>query len=289
VELLQVKAVKSLTEKVLTAISRPQGGTNDEVSTMTMRTLLKEDDPEPYRVIEGAPSSDYIVICDHAGNRIPRLLGNLGVAQRDLDRHIGWDIGASDVAESLGRELAALVVLQPYSRLVIDCNRPLTSPQSVVQESDGTVIPGNLAITPEQAELRAQCIFEPYHTRIRRELDERSARGRTSLLIFLHTFTPVLAGSARAWHAGVLHHRDKRLAAPLLRGLRSEQDLVIGDNEPYAASESTDYGLVEHGERRGLPCVELELRQDLLKSAHGRAAWVHRLAGLLRSVPLLSN
>lgn len=259
------------------------------VSTMTMRILLKEDDPEPYRVIEGAPSSDYIVICDHAGNRIPRLLGNLGVAQRDLQRHIAWDIGASEVAEGLGRELGARVILQPYSRLVIDCNRPLTSPQSVVQESDGTVIPGNLAITPEEAQLRAQCIFEPYHARIRRELDERSALGRTSALIFLHTFTPVLGGSARAWHAGVLHHREQRLAAPLLRGLRSEPDLIVGDNEPYAASESTDYGLVEHGERRGLPCVELELRQDLLTSAKKREAWVIRLTRLFRSVPILSN
>ncbi len=256
---------------------------------MTMRILLKEDEPEPYRVIEGDPSSDYIVICDHAGNRIPRLLGDLGVAQRDLERHIGWDIGASEVAEGLARELGAWAILQPYSRLVIDCNRPLTSPQSVVQESDGTVIPGNVAIAPEQAQLRAQCIFEPYHARIRRELNERSARGRTSALIFLHTFTPVLAGSARAWHAGVLHHRDKRLATPLLHGLCSEPDLIIGDNEPYAASELTDYGLVEHGERRGLPCVELELRQDLLASAQSRAAWIHRLARLFRSVPSLSN
>lgn len=256
---------------------------------MTMRTLLKEGDPEPYRVVSGDPSSDYVVICDHAGNRIPRLLGNLGLAQRELERHIAWDIGVSEVAEGLGHELGAWVILQPYSRLVIDCNRPLTSPESVVQESDGTVIPGNVAIGPEQAQLRAQCIFEPYHARIRRELDERSARGRTSALIFLHTFTPLLAGSARKWHAGVLYHRDKRLAAPLLRGLRSEPDLIIGDNEPYAASESTDYGLVEHAERRGLPCVELELRQDLLSSAESRAAWSCRLARLLRRVPILSN
>jgi len=256
---------------------------------MTMRTLLKEGDPEPYRVENGDPSSDYVVICDHAGNRIPRLLGNLGLAQRELERHIAWDIGASEVAEGLGRELGAWVILQPYSRLVIDCNRPLTSPESVVQESDGTVIPGNVAMAREQAQLRAQCIFEPYHARIRRELDERSARGRTSALIFLHTFTPVLAGSARTWHAGVLHHRDKRLAVPLLRGLRAEPDLMIGDNEPYAASKSTDYGLMEHGEWRGLPCVELELRQDLLTDAQGREAWSRRLARLLRGIPILSN
>jgi predicted N-formylglutamate amidohydrolase len=151
------------------------------------------------------------------------------------------------------------------------------------------VIPGNLAISAEQARLRAQWIFEPYHARIRRELTGRTARGQSSIVIFLHTFTPVLAGSARPWHAGVLHHRDKRLALPLLRALRTEPGLVVGDNEPYAASEATDYGLVEHAERRGLPYVELEVRQDLLDSPAGQASWASRLARAIGGLSILAN
>jgi predicted N-formylglutamate amidohydrolase len=256
---------------------------------LSPRALLAEDDPEPYQVVEGGRGSDYLVICDHAGKRVPRVLGTLGLTERELERHIGWDIGAGELALGLAEELGAWAILQQYSRLVIDCNRPLTSQQSIVEESDGSAVPGNLAISAEQAQLRAHCVFEPYHARIRRELNERTARGKASILIFLHTFTPVLAGARRPWHAGVLHHRDKRLALPLLRALRSEPDLIVGDNEPYAANEATDYGLVEHGERRGLPCVELEIRQDLLDSASERAVWASRLARLIRRIPMLSN
>ena len=93
----------------------------------------------------------------------------------------------------------------------------------------------------------------------------------------------------RPWHAGVLYNKDARLALPLLRALRATPELVIGDNEPYAASESTDYGLVEHGERRGLLHVELEIRQDLLADGAGQAAWAKRLARLLRDAPSFSN
>jgi predicted N-formylglutamate amidohydrolase len=240
-------------------------------------------------VFEQDLGSPYVVICDHAGNRIPRGLGALGLAPRDLERHIAWDLGAGELAQTLGRELRAWVILQPYSRLVIDCNRPLTSPDSVVRESDGSVVPGNLAISADEARLRARAIFEPYHARIRQELDERAARSQRTVVILLHSFTPVLAGAPRRWHAGVLHHRDQRLAIPLLEALRSEPDLIVGDNEPYAASETTDYGLVEHAERRGLPCVELEIRQDLLQSAQGRAAWASRVARCIRGVPLDSK
>jgi predicted N-formylglutamate amidohydrolase len=253
-----------------------------------MRTLLAKGE-KPYLVSERARSSPYLVICDHAGNRVPSELGTLGLARHELERHIAWDLGAGELALALGRELEAWVILQQYSRLVIDCNRPLTSPDSVVRESDGSVIPANLAISADEAELRVRSIFEPYHARIARELDERAAQGQGAVLIFLHTFTPVLAGAARPWHAGVLHHRDERLAVPLLHALRAEPDLVVGDNEPYRASDRTDYGLIEHGERRGLPCVELEIRQDLLESAQGVAAWASRVARCVRGVPLISN
>jgi predicted N-formylglutamate amidohydrolase len=253
------------------------------------KTLLAEGDPAPFRVLNENAASPYLIICDHAGRQLPRALGSLGLAEHELTRHIAWDLGVAPLAERLGQELGAWVILQQYSRLVIDCNRPLDSSQSIVQRSDGTDIPGNLAISAEQAQVRASCIFEPYHGRIRRELAERSARGSEPIPVFLHSFTPELQGVKRPWHVGVLHHRDTRLAIPLLRGLRAEPDLVVGDNEPYRASETTDYGLVEHAERRGLPHVELEIRQDLLADTQGQRTWAKRLARLLRALPIGSN
>lgn len=244
--------------------------------------MLGEYDPAPFRVLQGSATSPYIIICDHAGRSVPRALGSLGLSETDLQRHIAWDIGVAPLARRLGAELEAWVILQEYSRLVIDCNRPLDSAASIVQQSEDTVVPGNLAISPSHAQARARCIFEPYHARISRELTERAARGQASVLIFLHTFTPTFRGVSRRWHAGVLHHEDTRLATPVLRALRAEPELLVGDNEPYAASALTDYGLIEHGERRGLPHVELEIRQDLLADAAGQEAWAQRLARILR-------
>lgn len=259
---------------------------------VTTSQLLSEHDPAPFRVFEGEPApgsqSPYLVICDHAGCAVPRALGSLGLRRSELERHIGWDIGAGELAMRLGQELGAWVILQTYSRLVIDCNRPLGSDDSIARHSEDTTVPGNLALSTEQAQLRAQLIFEPYHARIRRELTERTARGQKPILIFLHSFTPVFRGVVRPWHAAVLYHQDRRLASPLLRAFRSEPALVVGDNEPYAASQATDYGLIEHGERRGLPHVELEIRQDLLVDERDQDAWAKRLARLLRAVPLAS-
>jgi predicted N-formylglutamate amidohydrolase len=248
--------------------------------------LLAEDEPEPFEVVEGGARSPHLVVCDHAGRVVPRALGSLGLPDRELERHIAWDIGAGALARRLATALDAWLILQNYSRLVIDCNRPLTSPESIVERSEDTVIPGNQDVTGEQAELRARSIFEPYHGRIERELDERAAHGRPSVLIFVHSFTPTFRGVARPWQAGVLYHRDVRLALPLLAALRREPELMIGDNEPYSASALTDYGIIEHGERRDLPCVELEVRQDLLGDAPGQESWADRLARALNESSL---
>jgi predicted N-formylglutamate amidohydrolase len=244
--------------------------------------LLAEGEPDPFEVLEGGTRSPFVVLCDHAGRRLPRALSSLGLPDRELESHIAWDIGAGALARQLAAALDAWLILQNYSRLVIDCNRPLTSPDSIVQRSEDTVIPGNQGVSREQAELRARSIFEPYHGRIRGELDERAAQGKASVLVFMHSFTPTFRGVARAWHAGVLYHEDVRLALWLLAALRREPELMIGDNQPYSASALTDYGIIEHGERRSLPHVEIEVRQDLLGDAHGQQSWAERLARLLK-------
>ena len=245
-------------------------------------TFLADDEPSPFEVVGEGARSPYVLVCDHAGRALPRAVGSLGLAARELERHIAWDIGAAALSRELREALDGFLILQTYSRLVIDCNRPLSSPDSIAKRSEDTLIPGNHELSREQAELRARSIFEPYHARIRRELDDRASSGRASLLIFVHSFTPTFRGVARPWHAGVLYHRDTRLARPLLDALRREPGLVVGDNEPYAASVLTDYGMIEHAERRGLPYVELEVRQDLLGDSSGIRTWADRLARLLK-------
>jgi predicted N-formylglutamate amidohydrolase len=245
------------------------------------RALLTEDEPPPLRAF-GAPGiSPFLLVCDHAGRRIPRALESLGLSPAALESHIAWDLGAAELTRGLATALDASCVLQTYSRLTIDCNRPLGTKDSIVRSSGDTPVPGNQRLSPAGAEARARAIFRPYHDHIRRELDWRARDRRPTCLVAVHSFTPVLLGQDRPWHAGVLY-RDDRLAGPLLRLLRQERGLIVGDNEPYAVDDATDYTIVEHGERRGIPHVELELRQDLIVDATGRNQWSERLARLLR-------
>jgi predicted N-formylglutamate amidohydrolase len=201
-----------------------------------------------------------------------------------MERHIAWDIGAADVAIRLAAALDAFAILQTYSRLVIDCNRRPGIPASIVRISESTRIPGNEVVTVEEAAAREREIFRPYHDRIRTELDTRQAQGRLAMLISVHSFTPRFHGNQRPWHAGVLYNRDARLAGELLRRLRAEPGLVIGDNEPYSVGDTTDYTIPEHGERRGLLHVGIELRQELIGTEAGQIEWAERLARALVSI-----
>jgi predicted N-formylglutamate amidohydrolase len=244
--------------------------------------LLDQDEPSPVEVVDGSPTSPFFITCDHAGRRIPRGLGTLGVPEARLESHIAWDLGAAGVARRLGAALEATVVLQRYSRLVIDCNRPLAAPDSIVALSEGTAVPGNREVSAADADRRASAIFRPYHDHIARALDDRRATGQPTILVAMHSFTPVFHGVARPWHIGVLYQRDPRLAVVLRDGLRGDPALVVGDNQPYSVSDLTDYGLIQYGERRRNPHVELELRQDLIAEPEGQQQWANRLAELLR-------
>jgi predicted N-formylglutamate amidohydrolase len=226
-------------------------------------------------------SSAVFIACDHAGRRIPRRLGTLGLAEPDLSRHIAWDFGAWGVSLRLAAALDACAVGQTYSRLVIDCNRRPDVPSSIPEISEATPIPGNIGLTDADREARRAAIHAPYHHALATMLAERRAAGRPTMLLAMHSFTPVFQGVARPWHAGVLFNRDDRIARAMLDLLRAEPDLVVGENEPYAVSDATDYTVPVHAEPHHLPHVELEVRQDLIADAAGEARWAALLARLL--------
>ena len=249
--------------------------------TPAAEALLAPDEPPAVVEYRPAGASPFLLVCDHAGRRIPRRLHDLGLSEADRVRHIAWDIGIAGLGRELADRLDACLIMQPYSRLVIDCNRPPGSPELIVAVSDGTPIPGNATLSAHDAELRAREIFAPYHSAIARHLDERKRAGRATILISLHSFTPVYAGVARPWQIGVLYHHYRALADALLALLRGRGDLTVGDNEPYTVDDETDYTIPVHGERRGIPHVAIEIRQDLIGEENGQRQWAERLAELL--------
>jgi predicted N-formylglutamate amidohydrolase len=251
---------------------------------------LRPDDDGVFEIVRPGGASPYFLVCDHAGRRLLPSAGSLGLPASELERHIAWDIGIGGVSSKLAERIDAFLIRQSYSRLMIDCNRPTESPDSIATISETTRIPGNEGISRADAEARARMIFHPYHDRIRAELDARQASGRRTVLVAMHSFTPSFKGVSRPWHVGVLYNRDARLAGILLALLRQEPGLVVGDNEPYRVTDTSDYTVIVHGERRAIPCVEIEIRQDLITDDDGQAQWAERFARLLqRALPNLTS
>lgn len=243
--------------------------------------LLDDDEPAPFTVHNAAATSPFLLTCDHAGRRVPRRLGDLGVPADEWDRHIAWDIGAEGLARDLAARLDAWLICQTYSRLVIDCNRPFASATSIAVRSEHTDVPGNRDLDAAAIAARQREIFMPYHQRTVEELDRRAAAGRPTVLVTVHSFTPVFMDRERPWQLGVLYQRDARLAHALLEVMRADGRWSVGDNQPYAVSDATDYAIPVYGEQRGLPHVELEVRQDLIEREAGQREWGERLAGWL--------
>jgi predicted N-formylglutamate amidohydrolase len=240
-------------------------------------TLLAEDEPPPFRVLNPGGTSPFLLTADHAGRVIPSALGRLGLSEADLGRHIAWDIGIAAVTERLAAALDAAAVLQTYSRLVIDCNRQPSVPSAFPEVSEATVIPGNAGLPAAEKERRKRAIFEPYHAQIARMI---AARGRT-VYVAMHSFTPVYLGAARPMEAALLYNRNPRLSHILARLFRSEYDMAVAENDPYRVSDESDYGVPVHAELGGLDYAEIEIRQDLIEDEAGQAKWAAMLARLL--------
>jgi predicted N-formylglutamate amidohydrolase len=246
--------------------------------------LLGSGDVPPVHEVNAAGPSPFLLTCDHYGRLIPQQLGDLGLPAAELTRHIAWDIGIAGVAEALSGHLNAHLIAQRYSRLVIDCNRPPAAPSSIPRISESTMIPGNEGIAAEAAAARRQAVFDPYHRRINEVIERRLRDNVPTVLVSLHSFTPVYKDIARPWHIGALYHRDTRLPPLLLKFLRAEPNLVVGDNEPYAVSDETDYTIPVHGEARGLMNTGIEIRQDLIAEAAGQQQWADRLARIFGEI-----
>lgn len=251
-----------------------------------MTRLLETDEVPPVIEENGIGRSPFLLTCDHYGRMIPRALGDLGVSASELERHIAWDIGIAGVTTELSKLMDAHMIAQRYSRLVIDCNRPFESVTSIPEISEATRILGNADLDADAIEARRSEIFKPYHDRIAQVIDTRARQARPTVLIAMHSFTPVYAGIARPWHIGTLYSTDARLAHLVRDHLRAEGDMVVGDNEPYAASDSSDYAIPVYGVKGGLVHTGIEIRQDLIRDPSGQNEWAERLARIFSDVEI---
>jgi predicted N-formylglutamate amidohydrolase len=241
-----------------------------------MDALLAPDEGPAVEVREGG--GGFVVVCEHASRRLPKSLGDLGLAAADLTRHIAWDPGAADVARRLAGTLDADLVLQRFSRLVVDCNRDPALPSAFVTVAEDTTVPGNLDLVDAEKARRMEAIWTPFHAAVDRLLDRRREAGRPSALVTVHSFTPVFRGESRPWHVGFVSTEERSFTEAMLSAMRRDRSLVVGDNQPYSAKDDVDYTIRRHGRERGVPSVMIEVRNDLLADEAGRSAWAERLS-----------
>ncbi|MEM9046283.1 MAG: N-formylglutamate amidohydrolase [Pseudomonadota bacterium] len=237
----------------------------------------------PVEEVEGRADgiADLVFLCDHASNGVPPEIGDLGLSEADMARHIAWDVGARAVTLGLAKRLGAPAVLSTFSRLVIDPNRGEDDPTLVMKLYDGSIIPGNRHAGEEEIERRLNAYYRPYHTAVRTKIDQMEADGLRPMLVSMHSFTPQFKGRLpRPWHVGLLWDQDDRLMRPLLSELEKEPDLCVGDNEPYSGQLKGDC-MFQHGTSRGFPHVLIEIRNDLISTEAGQQAWADRLAPMI--------
>lgn len=243
------------------------------------QTLLAPSDPPPVEVINAQSTSPIFLLCEHAGKAIPASLGDLGVSQEVIESHRGWDIGAETLARKLADRLGAPLVIQRYSRLVIDCNRPHNSPLSVPTESDTVVIPSNQSASSADRVARVEEIFMPMNAAISRLVAGRKAA------FSVHSFTPEMNGRARPWHAGFLSRVDQATAEALVAHLSNARpDLTCAVNQPYQIETDNDWFVPVHAEPRGLKHCLIEIRNDQLGDDASAAEWAGLLGDAIAAV-----
>jgi predicted N-formylglutamate amidohydrolase len=237
------------------------------------------------RIVRPQGSGRFVLLCDHASNRIPAELHGLGLPACELTRHIAWDLGAAGVTEVLSEIFDAPAILSGTSRLVIDCNRQLNASDLIPEVSDGTVVPGNLNLSEPSRAFRVKCWFHPYHDAVESVLREREAGGVESIVLSIHSMTPTLGGKPRPWKIALSSHLDRRLTDPVLAALRRPGDVFVGDNEPYDLDPRLDYSIPFHALRRRLPHLQVEFRQDQISDAANQHRWALRFADALLERP----
>ena len=244
-----------------------------------MGAVLLDTEESPFILVNGSGQSPYVLVCEHASNLLPDRLGTLGLEDAELLSHIAWDIGAEKVARRLSQLVDAPLALQRYSRLAYDCNRPPDMPSAMPDISEVTPIPGNRNLTPDQRLARTREIYRPFHEGLADLLDLRAAEKLASIVVSIHSFTPVFKGKPRKVELGILHDRDTRLSSKLIKSFPNIEARL---NEPYGPKDGVRHTLNLHAAPRGLQHAMIEIRNDLIATDRGQDEWAQRL-----SVPLI--
>lgn len=247
-------------------------------SDISNNSLLSQNDPDPVEIINADSKHPLLLVCEHAGQAIPSSLGDLGISKAALDSHIGWDIGAGKITRRMAELLDAPAILQRYSRLVIDCNRPQDAVDAIPESSDSVTIPSNHELATSARDERVAEIFDPYQKAVEAFLLNTPRQ----IVLSIHSFTPSMNGQSRPWEIGFLFRRDTETSQRLGQFVQDVlPDLTIGMNEPYQIDDNSDWFVPRHGEAKGIPHSLIEIRNDQIETGEGQAFWAKTLVDVI--------
>ena len=237
---------------------------------------------KPYFIYNKNEDSKIILLCDHASKVIPRKYKNLGLSQKNINKHIGCDIGALKLAKIISKKINSTLIYSGYSRLLIDCNRALKEKDAFIKKSEDIIIPGNLKINRAEKILRAKKYYFPYHNQIKKIFEKKIRKEIVPIFVSIHSFTPIYLNKSRPWHIGLLYLKDKRLTLLFENEIKKNKKLKLGINQPYKMSLKGDFTLPFFAETIGLPYVLIEVRQDLLIKNKSINYWSNFISKILK-------
>jgi predicted N-formylglutamate amidohydrolase len=238
----------------------------------------------PVLTLNTGGQSPFVLVCDHASNRIPQDYGDLGLSAVERTMHIAWDPGALAVARRLAELLDAPLIQSTVSRLVVDCNRGAEAQDLMPVLSERTEISGNREVGDAERGRRIADFHTPFHATIDALLELRAAIGMETVLVTIHSFTPTYKDVWRRWPVGLIHGTDPAFTTALQAALLADEPgLNVGWNEPYSAMTGVTYTLEHHGDGRGLNATMIEIRHDEILEPSGVAMWAGRLARCLEA------
>lgn len=258
------------------------------------KRLISASEPKAVSVRNPKSLIPVVIACDHASRRIPKSLGTLGLSAKSRKENLAWDHGTKDIGLYLSKKLGATAVIAGYSRIVIDLNRGLDSPDLIraMAVSGPTPVPGNKDVSAAARRQRIKEIHTPYHDTVAKQVDRFLKRGVPPLFLAIHSLTPVMNGVRRPWHLCLMWNKEEKLAKKFIANVKKQNPgMKIGENVPYSlkgGAGSIGWNTISHhAESQGLPYIAVEFRQDLVDTKAKAEKWAKIFLKAL--VPLLDD
>ncbi|MEZ6136529.1 MAG: N-formylglutamate amidohydrolase [Pirellulaceae bacterium] len=224
-----------------------------------------------------------ILSCEHGGNHIPDeylpWFASRG-AQRDLRSHRGYDPGSLLMAQQLAQRLQVQLYFSDVSRLLIELNRSLDSPQLFSKYCHGFTDQMRTAIIRQ--------FYSPLRAAVQQAVRRSVTRAATAIHISIHTFTPRFCGRQRNFDVGVLFDPARQLESEIsqrmIRQLNSNGMRTVA-NQPYlgTADGHTTRLRTLYGDTSYVG-IELELNNRIARlGTKTQQRWADRLAEALTS------